>query len=386
MKSLLISKVFPPETGGSGRWFWEIYRRLPKEEYAIIAGDHPNAADFDQSHDLQLHRIPLTFPDWGYFSWNGYQQYKSAVKEITNCLPLSEFNCIHAGSLLPDGWVARLLAKKFQLPLIVYMHGEETCYANSSRQLRWMSERILKDADCVVANSFNTERILRENWSLPADKINVLHPGVDCEQLVPAQRDDQIRDRYGWKGRKVILTVGRLQERKGQDILIQALPTLVRSFPEVIYAIVGDGADFERLNHLVQELSLQEYIQFFRDFNDEQIRDCYQQCDLFVLPNRQVGEDIEGFGMVLLEAQACGKGVIAGNSGGTSETMKVGETGHLVDCDTPDALCELIVSSLQDEETLKAMGQQGRDWVLEKFDWHKLSLEAKSLFEQTRRH
>ena len=107
---------------------------------------------------------------------------------------------------------------------------------------------------------------------------------------------------------------------------------------------------------------------------------CYQQSDLFVLPNRQIGRDIEGFGMVLLEAQACGKPVVAGASGGTAETMLVGTTGEIVSCDGPDALSALLVRLLADRDRLENMGNAGRVLCEARFEWEILVQQAKDAF------
>jgi phosphatidylinositol alpha-1,6-mannosyltransferase len=104
--------------------------------------------------------------------------------------------------------------------------------------------------------------------------------------------------------------------------------------------------------------------------------ECYQQCDLFALPNRQVGWDFEGFGIVLLEAQACGKPVIAGRSGGTAETMVPSSTGELVPCETPEALAEATVRMLEDADCRHEMGARARSWAVEHFDWAVLAHEA----------
>src|SRR5262249_29561593 len=116
------------------------------------------------------------------------------------------------------------------------------------------------------------------------------------------------------------------------------------------------------------------------EIEDDAMVRCYQQCDLFALPNRQVGKDIEGFGMVLLEAQACGRPVLAGTSGGTAETMRIPETGRVVSCDDLDALAAMVIELLSDREKLDQMGVAGRQWVVDRFDWAALSRQAAELF------
>lgn len=385
MNILLLSRIFPPETGGSGRWFYEIYRRLQGVDVTVLAGEHRQAEEFDAGCEIPVRRTNLNFSDWGTFNLQGYRRYQEAVKACRNQVRGEAFDAIHAGSLLPDGWLVRKLARKMRIPYVVYMHGEETCFASQSRQLKWMGQKILRGADQIIANSENTSRLIDEFWGIPSHKVTILNPGVDCRSFQPHEADAEVRHQLGWNERPVVLTVGRLQKRKGQATLIQALPELLKRHPNLLYCIVGDGDEREALVKLVEQLDLTANVQFRHDCSDEQLVQCYQQCDLFVLPNREINGDIEGFGMVLLEAQACGKPVIAGNSGGTAETMLPGTTGQLVDCQTEEGLVEVIGPMLHDPVRLKLMGSEARQWVSGKFDWQPLSEEAARCF-QNRTH
>jgi phosphatidylinositol alpha-1,6-mannosyltransferase len=125
---------------------------------------------------------------------------------------------------------------------------------------------------------------------------------------------------------------------------------------------------------------LAQYVQFLGETIDDDLIRCYQQCDLFVLPNREVNGDIEGFGMVLVEAQACGRPVVAGDSGGTAETMRVGETGHIVCCNDTHALAKIVSELLIDDQRRARMGQAARAWAVSQFDWDALAKRADELF------
>jgi phosphatidylinositol alpha-1,6-mannosyltransferase len=238
----------------------------------------------------------------------------------------------------------------------------------------------LHGASFLIANSRNTERILFEEWDLPANRVYVLHPGVDTARFRPAARDGALRAALGWENRPVVLTVGRLQLRKGHDQMIRAISIIRKSVPRVLYAIAGDGEEGAALEDLVTSEGLSDHVQFLGEIADDRLVQCYQQCDLFVLPNRQVGRDIEGFGMVLLEAQACGKPVLAGASGGTAETMRIPETGIVVPCDQPDGLAAVASELLPDLDRRARMGAAARAWVVETFDWEKLSRHAEAIF------
>jgi phosphatidylinositol alpha-1,6-mannosyltransferase len=359
-------------TGGSGRWFWEMYRRLPREAFAVVAGEHSQAAGFDAAQEFSVYRLPLHLPDYGVFSIAGVNRYRRLARQVSHIIGVEGATVVHCGALLPDGWIGRQVATKLRIPYLVYLHGEELCYTESSRELNWMARRILRCAETVIANSRNTEQIALEHWRLPSHKVRVVHPGVDTNRFLPAPPNRYEREKLGWGDRPVILTVGRLQKRKGHDLLIAALPSIREQIPQVLYAIVGSGPEHESLMNLVAQLKLQDHVLFHGDLSDDQLVPYYQQCDLFVLPNRRLGGDIEGFGMVLLEAQACGKPVIAGNTGGTAEAMDAPRTGTIVACDSVEVLATEIARLLLDESRQVAMGRAAREWVLNNFDWDAL--------------
>ena len=136
---------------------------------------------------------------------------------------------------------------------------------------RWLMRRVFRSCEAVIANSKNTQRILREEWELPDERVRVLHPGVDTERFTPAAPDVDFRRGRGWEGRAVVLTVGRLQKRKGHDMMIRALPALRRAVPNVLYAIGGDGEERESLRRLVDEEGVGEQVQFLGELGDRDV-------------------------------------------------------------------------------------------------------------------
>jgi phosphatidylinositol alpha-1,6-mannosyltransferase len=159
------------------------------------------------------------------------------------------------------------------------------------------------------------------------------------------------------------------------------MPQLLKEFPDLFYAVVGRGECKEELTAMVEQNNLHDSVGIYSDMNDDELIQCYQQCDVFILPNRTIANDIEGFGMVLVEAQVCGKPVIAGDSGGTRETMDVGETGHIIDCSSPDSLLNnlkrlLSKASITDDRVNIA------DFARERFSWGNHVKKAQSLFKR----
>src|SRR5262249_31725403 len=156
---------------------------------------------------------------------------------------------------------------------LCYAFGEELNYAYFSREYRWWMRRIYDGAAGVISCSHNTERMLLEEWGLPAARVLALHPGVDATRFTLPSSHGEARTRVGWKGRTVLLTVGRLQKRKGHDMLIRALPAVRQEVPDVLYAIVGEGEERPELERLVAEHGLSGHVQFVGEVDDKGLVD-----------------------------------------------------------------------------------------------------------------
>lgn len=372
MDVLVVSEVFPPRPGGSGRWLWEIYRRLTDLSVTVAAGETPGAEPFDQASPLCIRRVSLDFRTWGMLSVGGAAGYVRAFVGLLRMSAGERPRAIHCGKCLPEGLLGLALARSFRVPMICFTHGEELALAHTSGELRFLTERVLRGADRVIANSEHTRKMLMSEWRTDGQRVHVLHPGVDSHRFVPAAPDPAVRERLGWTRRRVVLTVGALQKRKGQDMLLRAVPAIRRTFPNILYAIAGEGWERAYLEHLVHELQLEEWVQFLGVPDDRKLVQLYQQCDLFAMPNRQVGWDFEGFGIAFLEAQSCGRGVIAGASGGAPETLTPHVTGELVQGDDPEAVANAVIELLGDPDRLARIGRAARDWVTDRFDWEAL--------------
>jgi phosphatidylinositol alpha-1,6-mannosyltransferase len=381
-KVLVLSENFPPVTGGSGRWFWELYSRLPKEQYLILADDILGAAEFDKTHQLNILRIPLTSPEWGLKSISGLTFYWRVFRQIRKIIKQYKITHIHCGRVIHEGVTAWLLKLITGTPYLCYVHGEDVETAATSGEHNLMVKQVCKHADIIICNSHNSANIVKRLNYASDDKIHVLHPGVDAALFVPAATDDAFKQRMGWQGRKVIITVGRLQERKGQDMMVRATALLKQQFPEILYVVVGRGECLESLQALAAELGLNDHVQFLTEVTDTQMIKCYQQGDVFILPNRTIGNDIEGFGMVLVEAQSCGKPVIAGDSGGTKETMLLNQSGFVIDCTNATSISITVAKLLADPERIAEMGKIGRKYVESELDWQAHLQKASLVFNQ----
>jgi phosphatidylinositol alpha-1,6-mannosyltransferase len=331
-----------------------------------LTNEHPDAASFDQTHDMTIHRMPLSSPEWGVKSFTGLKFYYKVLRKVLDICKKSRPNKILCGRCIPEGFVGYLVNRLRGTEYICFIHGEDIETAKESRELSWIVKCALKRAKILICNSNNTANILRHTWHVEQDKIKVIHPGVDTNYFVPAPYDIDQRNALGWGERPVILTVGRLQKRKGHDKVIQALPEILKTHPRLLYCIIGQGEELDALKKLAAELGVSDSVQFKVNANDTDLLSAYQQCTVFILASRTEGNDIEGFGMVLAEAQACGKFVIAGDSGGTNEAMLPDITGHLIDASSTLEITRAVHVSLS---TQNYNAQDCRDFVTEKLDW-----------------
>ncbi len=378
---LVLTENFPPISGGSGRWFWELYSRLPSDQITVVTNEHPNASAFDTAAKMQVIRIKLSSPEWGLKSFTGLRFYIQTVRRLRKVVKDNKIDEIHCGRVIHEGVSAWLLSLFSAVKFVCYVHGEDVETAATSGEHNLMVRQVCKAAKYLICNSHNSANIVKRLAYANDNKIRVLHPGVDAQKFKPAALDEAFREKMGWSDKFVILTVGRLQKRKGQDKMIEAMPLILKEHPNALYAVVGSGECKSELEHLISKLGLEKEVQLLSEISDTDMIACYQQCDLFILPNRTIDNDIEGFGMVLVEAQACGKAVIAGDSGGTKETMLVGSSGEIIDCSKPSAIAAGILNFKESGTKLIEYGAAGREQVLESLDWGAHVRKALTFFQ-----
>lgn len=344
----------------------------------MAVGNSHGTDERDSEYPQEIQRLDLAMASRGIASIPSLREYARQIGLVRRIAKSGNIQMIHAARPLSEGLVARCVKFLTGIPYLCYVHGEDINAAKTSRELTLLTRSVLKHAQTIVANSNFTKKLLLEDWSLQPEHVTLMHPGVDTSYFVPAESVDG--KSKNWIGKTVLLTVGRLQKRKGHDTVIQAIPSLLEAVPDLHYAIVGDGEERSRLERLAIENNVSDRVEFVGEINDSTLLECLQHCDIFVLANRNIDGDVEGFGIVLLEAQACGKPVIAGASGGTEDTMLVGQSGYIVDCATPDSLVEKLMELLSDPNRRKQMGCEGREHVTRLFDWEILGRKASKLF------
>jgi phosphatidylinositol alpha-1,6-mannosyltransferase len=265
------------------------------------------------------------------------------------------------GELVYGGWLAAPCRLLLRRKVIVYIHGEELTIdrrpATIAQKLRGVH---LRAADAIVTVSRFGQRALTERYGVPSDKITLIANGIDLDRFRLRPDNPDLRARYGLTDRRILLTVGRLSERKGMDRVIEALPEILARHPDVHYLIVGEGDYGARLERLVAERRLGARVIFAGAVSDDELLDHYAIAEVFVMPHRQLASgDTEGFGVVFLEANACGVPVVAGVSGGAPDAVQNELNGLTVDGDDPAAVAQAVLRILDDaalRERLRAGG------------------------------
>lgn len=271
-----------------------------------------------------------------------------------------------------SGLICHVLSKRAKIPHFQWFHGNEIYDRHRKGMWARLLLRSIRDARSNVCLSRFCENALQANVPF-GFRSSVIHPGVSSDQFGPVTDAERItlRKRLGFDGSIVLLSLGRLVERKGQDLVIAALPELVKKYPDLLYVIVGRGRDQERLAGLADRHGVARFVRFDGFVPDERKAEYYQACDVYVMPSREIPErgDVEGFGLTFLEANACGKPVIGGRSGGCGEAIQHGVNGFLVDPGSPRELIEAIATLLDDREAYRRMAQRSMEYVRSRFSW-----------------
>ena len=366
-KTLLITLDFPPRVGGVATYLSELCRRLPSEKCVVLAPPYDNSDDFDQSQPYQIYRkkliskSPLIWPKWLPLL---YWTYKIIRQE--------KIKYIQAGQILPIGTVALLINKIFNIPYLVYTYAMDVTIIKDSSRRKKLAQKILKKAKHIATISQFTKKELL-NLGTDESKIVMVYPCSEIWQQVPANIEDiknSIIKKYKLTHKTILLTIGRLEERKGHDMVIKALPQVLKEIPDLVYIIGSQGPHELKLKDLVLQYQLSEHIIFAGPIPQKELPAYYQLCDVFIMCSRVLSNrDAEGFGIVYLEANAFGKPVIAGRSGGVEDAVIHEQTGILVNPTETNEISQAIIKLLNNQSLANQLGQQGQQRALQQFQW-----------------
>ena len=362
---LMLTELFLPTKGGTAVSFDDDFRRLGADEIHVVTADVPGARQFDRTHPNTIHRLSLKRVPW--LKPESALMYSKLFAKAAALTATHRFLAIFAGRVLPEGLVGWAIARLTGRPFLVYAHGEELTNWGRGRKFAVM-RFVFQRADAVLSNSDFTRDTLIGLLDVDPGRIAVVYPTVDEERFRPGIDGADLRAGIGVSEKqRLILSVGRLQRRKGFDSVIHSLPELRRRGIDAHYALIGIGDDRDYLERLASELGVAERVHLLGHVSYDDLPRWYAACDLFAMPNRDIDGDTEGFGLVFLEAASAGKPALAGTAGGTGSAVVDGVTGLRVNGESAQAVVEGLARLLGNASEAEQMGSNGRARVLENF-------------------
>ena len=362
---LMITELFLPTKGGTAVSFDDDFRRLGGKEVHIITADVPAAADFDRDHPNSIHRLTLRRCAW--VKPESLFIYTKLFMKSLSLTLTRRIVAIFAGRALPEGFIALAVGRLTGRPVLIYAHGEELTGWGRGKKFQTMCF-VLRRADWILSNSDYTRDTLVNLIGVKPQRIALVYPTVDEERFRPDLPSSNLRSTIGLSGgAQLILSVGRLQRRKGFDNVIRALPALQQQGLDVDYALIGIGNDLDHLRDLAEELGVQDHVHFLGHVSYEDLPRWYNACDVFAMPNRDIDGDTEGFGLVFLEVAASGKPAIAGQAGGTGSAVVDGETGLRVNGEKLEEIVQALTRLLRNPAEATEMGRKARLRVIKNF-------------------
>ena len=373
---LIITWNYPPRRGGIECLMGDLVRVLKqKHSVFVITAKAPNQGGQEEG----IHRaswsglIPFAF----YALWRGMKLLKRN----------RDIRLIFGGSVVVTPLVL-ILARLFRRKAIVQAHGLDLVFPNWLYQL--LCVRWLKHCDEIIANSAYTGSLAVKR-NVPADLISVIPPGIDPDALSSSPDIELNKNTLGLAEGPKILFVGRLAKRKGvKEFIEKSFVKIIQEIPNARFMVVGDNPH-ESLTHrgdvlgqiksLIGELKLQRHVLLLGASSDDDLWKLYHASDVVVLPALATIDDVEGFGITLLEAAAAGKPSVATRVGGIPDAVENGKSGILVEPDDYCGLARAIVSLLQNREKSLAMGEFGRQRVRDQFAWSKIGARYEAVFD-----
>ena len=363
----MLTQDYPPAVGGIQTYADCLSREWAPacSDFAVMAPNGKGAAEIDENLPFDVIRVPTS---------SDLMRLK-VRSHLFDLLKHRSFDAIFTGHWYVAA--AALTARKMGLVKRVFVaaHAQELRKNIMPIGLRrpyvWHRKRVLRQADAVFPVSHYTGRLLQGD-GVDSSKIVVVPNGTeverfDVESSLAARR--LFREKYALGAGPIIGTVARLVPRKGIDTVIRAMPSLLKSQPNLTYMIVGGGEDDARLRSLAESMGVTNQCRFLGKIPYEDLVGAYYAMDCFVMPARQIGSSVEGFGLVFCEASACGIPVVGGRSGGVPDAVVDGESGVLIEPDSPAVLIDALLPILSDQSYAQRLGAFGREHVRKHGTW-----------------
>ncbi len=389
-KTFLLTDEFPPIQTGVARMMGEIARRYPRGELLVSTGQHRDSQDADAHFagaGAVIDRLPL--PSRTLKSLPGLLFWSRRVAGLARQHKPRFAWC---DSIRPCAYPAKWVHERVKVKYGVLVHGgdllKELHAIHHAPFARRTAKALLGSAEAVVANSQWTreqaQKVLRELGLDPlAENVKLVPLGTDPEQFRPGLDARDVRARYRLNGEPWVITVARLEPYKGIDMALKAVAECRRGGLNVHYLVVGAGKKKKTYLKLAEELDIAAAVRFVGNVPDPDLPLLLNAATAYVGVSRRAdGTRVEGFGVALAEASACGLPVIAGQSGGLAEAVRDGETGLVVDPDDPAAVAAALKRLLEDQLLARRLGQGGRKAIETFYNWDRVIRDLRDIESQ----
>jgi len=360
-KTLVVTNDFPPRRGGIQSFVHALACGLSAGSVVVYAPSWEGAAEFDARQPMPVIRHPTSL--------------MLPVPSVTRraVAALREYDCdrVVFGAAAPLGLLAPALRRAGAERIVAITHGHEAGWA-ALPAARGLLHRIGDAVDVVTClGEYFRVRLARALSADAAARMVRLAPGVDVTAFHPGGGGTAVRRRLGLDGRPVVLCVSRLVPRKGQDTLLRAWPAVLSAAPDARLLLVGSGPFGKKLRQVAERLRVTDSVHFAGAVPGRDLPAYYDAADVFAMPcrTRRGGLDVEGLGIVYLEASATGLPVIGGDSGGAPDAIRDGESGYVVPGRSVTAVADRIIGLLTDPDRARAMGEKGLAWVQQEWRW-----------------
>jgi phosphatidylinositol alpha-1,6-mannosyltransferase len=374
-KILLITNDFGPRTGGIETFVIGLLERITGHQVIVFTCKQGNTDVYDQ-HWLDnfgvkiiRDRSKILLPSL---------RVTLAAKKIAEA---NNIDVVIFGAAAPLALMSLSLRKSGVKKIIALTHGHEVWWAKVF-PFNLAIKRIGKGVDHLTYLGEFTRQAIAEALTSESAKVMVkIAPGIDTAHFIPQPDSFNKRIELGLQDKKIIISVGRLVHRKGQDRLIEAMPAILDKIPSAHLLIVGEGPYKDHLQKLVKKLSLNENVTFAGRVLYDKLPSYLSAADVFAMPSRSrfFGLEVEGLGIVYLEASACGIPVVAGNSGGAPDAVLEGVTGFCVDGSDTEHIASAVIKVCSNAERASEMGAAGRNWIVDQWRWDIWSKEFNAL-------
>ncbi len=375
-KILCITNDFGPRAGGIETFVIGLIERLPHGSVIVYTSSQGDTAAYDgqwlSNFGVEVIRdrskVLLPTPRVG-------RSVRALVRE-------RGISKVFFGAAAPLGLLAKGLRRAGVRRIVALTHGHEVWWAKVF-PFTLAIRRIGKYVDTLTyLGSFTRNAIARSLSTRARESMVRIAPGIDTSHFAPSDSAEQLKKDLDLAGKRVIVSVGRLVHRKGQDTLVEALPEIVSAFPDAHLLFVGVGPHLEHIHKRAIQLNVLQHISFVGRVQYSELPRFISVGEIFAMPSRSrlAGLEVEGLGIVYLEASACELPVIGGLSGGAPDAVLEGETGFAVDGLNPSAVAAGVIRLLEDPELAKAMGKRGRQWIIDEWEWRHWSERFNALF------